>query len=74
VFDHIAFGHDTIAGFDPIRDTIQLPHTRVADLLALKADTTSTAAGTLITLNPNQSITLTAITPTALTNANFIIR
>src|SRR5207302_10255198 len=63
-FPDIAFGQDTIAGFDPVRDTIQLPHTRVADLTTLQAKTTPTAAGgSLITLNPTQSSTLTRASP-----------
>ena len=73
-FPDIAFGQDTIAGFDPVRDTIQLPHTRVANLATLQAETTPTAAGgSLITLNPTQSITVNGVAPAKLTSANFLI-
>ena len=73
VFGDIAFGHDTIAGFDPLRDTIQIAHARVANLTTLNTDTTASGAGTLITINPSQSIQLTGIPPTNLGPANFQI-
>jgi len=61
-FTNLGFGHDTIAGFDAVRDTIKLPHALVANQAALDSDTQPDAAGTgtLITLNPSQSIELTA--------------
>jgi hypothetical protein len=73
VFGDIAFGNDTIAGFDPVRDTIQIAHARVADLTALAADTAASGTGTLITINPSQSIQLAGISPTKLGPANFQI-
>jgi hypothetical protein len=73
VFGDIAFGHDTIAGFDPTRDTIQIAHARVADLNTLAADTTASGTGTLITINPSQSIQLAGISPTKLGPSNFQI-
>ena len=74
VFDDIAFGKDTIAGFDPVRDTIQIAHARVPDLATLQSKTAAFGTGTLITLNPTQSIELTNLAPTALTlAANFRI-
>ncbi|MBV9827303.1 MAG: hypothetical protein JO001_16815, partial [Alphaproteobacteria bacterium] len=44
-----------------------------ADFATLQQDTTSTAAGALITLNPNQSITLANVTPSTLHQSNFLI-
>jgi hypothetical protein len=73
VFGDIAFGNDTIAGFDPARDTIQIAHARVADLTTLANDTTAFGTGTLITINSSQSIQLTGIAPTSLGPANFQI-
>ena len=55
------------------RDTIQIAHARVADLTTLATDTTASGAGTLITINPGQSIQLTGIPPTKLGPANFQI-
>jgi autotransporter passenger strand-loop-strand repeat protein len=72
-FGNIAFGNDTIAGFDTTRDTIQLPKALVANYTALQSETTSTAAGsTLITLNATQSITLTNLTKSSLSSGNFV--
>jgi hypothetical protein len=73
VFGDIDFGNDTIAGFDPARDTIQIAHARVADLATLAGDTAAFGTGTLITINPSQSIQLTGIAPTKLGPANFQI-
>jgi serralysin len=72
VFGDIAFGQDTLAGFDPTRDTIQLPHTLAADFATINSETTASPTGTLITLNPTQSLTLANTSPNTLTAANFI--
>jgi hypothetical protein len=71
VFADLALGHDTIAGFDTSRDTIQLPKSRAADFAAVQNATQDTALGATISLNPSQSILLTGIAKTALTPANF---
>jgi len=73
VFGDIAFGNDTIAGFDPARDAIQIAHARVADLTTLANDTTAFGTGTLITIDSSQSIQLTGIAPSSLGPANFQI-
>ncbi len=73
VFDDITFGHDTIAGFDPSRDTIQLSPALVPDLATLTSDTAAVAGGTLITLNPSQSILLSGVAQTSLAPGNFHI-
>jgi hypothetical protein len=73
VFGDIAFGNDTIAGFDPIRDTIQIAHARVADLATLAGDTAAFGAGTLVAINPSQPIQLAGIPPSKLGPANFQI-
>jgi hypothetical protein len=54
------------------RDTIQLSHARVADLVTLNGETTKPAAGgSLITLNPSQSILIAGVAPASLGAANF---
>jgi hypothetical protein len=73
VFGDIAFGNDTIAGFDPTRDAIQLPKALVGDVTTLLGETTSSAAGTLITLNPTQSVQINGIAKSALGASNFVI-
>jgi len=73
VFGDIAFGNDTIAGFDPVRDTIGISHARVADLAALAKETTAFGGGTLITLNSSQSIQIAGIAPNQLGAPNFQI-
>ena len=73
VFDDISFGNDTIAGFDPTRDMIELPHARVADLATLNSDTSSVAAGTLISLTASQPILIDGVAPESLGPGNFRI-
>jgi hypothetical protein len=74
-FTDLGFGHDTIAGFDPVRDTLVLPRALVANQTALDNDRRPDAAGTgtLITLNPSHSIDLLATSNATLTQANFQI-
>ena len=72
-FGDIAFGNDTIAGFDPTRDTIALSRTLVTDLTTLNNETSTVAGGSLITLNPSQSILITGVAPGSLGAANFRI-
>jgi hypothetical protein len=70
VFSDISLGNETIAGFDPQTDTIQLPRTLVADLASLNK--TALGADTLIDLPTSQSILLTNLAPATLTQANFL--
>ncbi|HLY44315.1 MAG TPA: Ig-like domain-containing protein [Stellaceae bacterium] len=71
VFNDIAFGHDTIAGFDAARDTIELAHTLAPDFATVQSELSSTAAGALLTLNQNQSILLGGVAPASLGATNF---
>ncbi|HEX3860168.1 MAG TPA: Ig-like domain-containing protein [Stellaceae bacterium] len=71
VFGDVAFGTETIAGFDPLRDAIAVSHNLTADLATLKNDAATTPSGTLITLNQTQSITLNGIPTAALNDSNF---
>jgi len=73
VFGDIDFGNDTIAEFDLTRDTIQLPHSIVADQTTLNGFITPFGAGTLIAFDPTHSIQLTNIAPATLAPANFLI-
>ena len=72
VFTNIAFGNDTISGFDGTRDTIELPKTLVPDLATLTGETASVNGGSLITLGATQSIFITATAPTLLNATNFL--
>ena len=73
-FTSFGFGNDTIVGFDPSRDTIELPHALVANITTLlQQETTATAGGALITLNASQSIALSGIAPTSLGQTNFLL-
>ncbi|MGH6739634.1 MAG: hypothetical protein ACREDY_11500, partial [Bradyrhizobium sp.] len=71
-FSDLAF-NDTINGFDVSRDTIKLPTSVVASLDIIKTDTASASGGSLITLNPNQSIFIANVAPNTLTAGNFLI-
>jgi hypothetical protein len=72
MFDDIEFGHDTIAGFDPTRDTIELSHTQVANLADLQ-DKTSVSGSTLITFDSTHSIQINGVAPSSLGASNFLI-
>jgi hypothetical protein len=70
-FDHVAFGHDTIAGFDPSRDAIELSSAQAANFAAVQGEMTASGGGTLITLSPSQSIFVQGVAPASLTASNF---
>jgi hypothetical protein len=73
LFSDVAFGQDTIQGFDPTQDAIVLSHAQAADAATVLADASATGAGTLITLNPAQSILLQGAAPASLHQNNFQI-
>jgi hypothetical protein len=73
VFGDIAFGNDTIVGFDPAQDTVRLSHSRVADLDALRNATTDLGGGTLITLGTGQSVMINGVASSSLGPGNLII-
>jgi hypothetical protein len=74
VFSDISIATDTIVGFDPTRDTIQLSHTLVPDVATVLSDTTAFGSGSLITLVPGQkAIVIDGIAPNRLGTANFNI-
>jgi hypothetical protein len=72
-FDDIAFGNDTIAGFDTTRDTIQLSPTKASSFADLQSKMTSVNGGTLITFDPTHSIQIKGVAPTNLGPNNFVI-
>jgi hypothetical protein len=72
-FDDIAFGNDTIAGFDTTRDTIQLSPTKASSFADLQSKMTSVNGGTLITFDPTHSIQINGVAPTNLGPNNFVI-
>ena len=72
-FTNLAFGADTIVGFDPSRDTIELPTSLAAGFAAVQADLSQAAGGALITLNASQSILVSGVAPANLGPANFLI-
>jgi hypothetical protein len=73
LFSEVSLGQDTIQGFDPSQDAIVLSHTQAANAATVLSDAAATGAGTLITLNPAQSILLNAVSPAALHQNNFQI-
>ena len=72
-FDDIAFGNDTIAGFDSTRDTIQLPHTQATNFADLQSKMTNVNGSTLITFDASHSIQINGVAPTSLGSSNFVI-
>ena len=71
-FDPVGFGNDTILGFDPTRDAIEVATSQFGDFNALQGRLTSAAGGTLITLNGSQSILVGSVAPSSLTAANVL--
>ena len=64
------FGHDTIEDFHTGVDVIEIDHTLFADFDALIAHTTA-GADAVIVLDPNNSITLTGVLKSALSQSDF---
>ncbi|HKS89214.1 MAG TPA: hypothetical protein VJR70_07220 [Stellaceae bacterium] len=74
VFQDIAFGHDSIASFDPTLDAVQLSSALAPDFATVQRDLSASPDGALLTLNPSQSILLGGVAPASLTAANFPVR
>lgn len=70
-FTDINFGQDTVVGFDPVRHTIELSQSLVADFATLQTHMLSFAGGTAINLDPAHVIQLQGIAPDRLGAANF---
>jgi hypothetical protein len=70
-FSSLAFGNDTIAGFNPAQDAIRLNHTQVDSFAGVQADMTSAGGGTVITFDASHSITLNGVASAALIASNF---
>lgn len=67
----VTLGNDSVTGFDPTQDTIVLSHAQLPDFSAVIADASATASGTLIALDPMQSILLNGVAPSSLHANNF---
>jgi hypothetical protein len=70
-FSSWTFGADSIVGFDPNQDTIQLSHHAVDGFDAVQARMSTNAGETLISLDSARSLTLDNVAPAALSAANF---
>jgi hypothetical protein len=71
-FANTAFGNDVVNGFDQTRDTIALSQTQVATFADLQKHMASVNDGTLISLDPTQSIQINGIAPSSLNPHNFV--
>jgi hypothetical protein len=72
-FDGVGFGNDTIGGFDPTIDTIELPQTFAANFAGLQTLFSADSGGTLISLGAGQSILIEGVAPGNLGAANFLL-
>ena len=61
---------DTITGFDPAHDFIQVSRTQVADYPSFVADLSAAGGGTTLTLDATHSVLIQGVSPGALTAAN----
>ena len=74
VFTDMTLAADTITGFDPTRDTIQLPSSVAPDFATIQSKTANYGTGSVITLNPGHTaIFINDVTPGSLGAANFRI-
>ena len=71
LFNNVAFGNDTIFGFDTGQDAIVLGRAQAPDLPTVLADASQTASGALIALGPSQSILLNGVPLSSLHANNF---
>jgi hypothetical protein len=66
-----AFGQDVIAGFDPAHDILQLPKADFPDFAhVVAAIGAAPGGGTLITYDPQDTVTLPGVAPAALNSHN----
>ncbi|MBV9828887.1 MAG: hypothetical protein JO001_24955 [Alphaproteobacteria bacterium] len=70
-FTSIAFGYDTITGFNAAQDTIALTQARAENFATLEANITGINGGALITLDASHSILLSGVAPSSLAAPNF---
>jgi hypothetical protein len=74
VFTDVTLGVDMITGFDPARDTIQLPSSVAPDFATIQSKTADYGTGSVITLDPGHTaIFINDVTPGNLGSANFRI-
>lgn len=66
-----AFGRDSIAGFNPVQDLIQLNRTQFPTLAATMAHTSSTAAGALLTFDNDNAVLLQGVAAGSLAASSF---
>jgi len=71
LFTDVAFGNDTILGFDASQDAIVFGHAQLPDFSTALADASQTGSGTLLTLTPTQSVLLDSVLLSSLHQNNF---
>ena len=71
LFSDVAFGNDTVFGFDASQDAIVLSRSQLPDAPTVLAHASQTASGTLIATGSNQSILLNGVPLSSLHPNNF---
>jgi hypothetical protein len=66
-----SFGQNTIVGFNPAKDILELSPTQFPTLSAVQADLSQTINGALITLDSSDTILLSGVATSSLVNADY---
>ncbi len=66
-----SFAQNTIVGFNPATDILELSQTQFPTLTAVQADLSQTINGALITLDPSNTILLSGVATGSLVNADY---
>jgi hypothetical protein len=69
-FGPASFGNDTIVGFNPAQDILQLSKTQFSSFSAVQADEHAVSGATMITLDSSNSISLQGIASASITSNN----
>jgi hypothetical protein len=73
VLNQAPAGTQTISGFDPLQDFLELSRAQFASFADVQAASTGAAGGTLITLDQNSSVLLSGVDPSSLHASNFAL-
>ena len=72
VLTSYAAGANSISGFDPSQDLVELNKANFANFADLQAHSTASGGGTLIALDSASSLLIQGVQPSDLHNSNFV--
>jgi hypothetical protein len=73
VLTSLSSGSQTITGFDPMQDIVELSKAKFASIASVQAATSAIAGGAMINLGNGSSVVLTGVDPAWLHASNFAL-